>query len=197
MSGAERMGPARHKLIAAGTPGRAGAGCRAPESLLDLQEATTPDQACGRAWRPAAWPADAAAVLSTTRGMTGQGVYDFIAAVIDRVGHRPGAPHVLPLSTSRRADDDPVRGRAGRGQADQGLTEECRRLEATARRDWSGLNTATLCKAYSSAERRGVRASSCSEIARVFLLDGLRAGGVRVHACLGNVNVPGITQGLA
>ncbi len=59
------------------------------------------------------------------KGMTDQGVYDFIAAVIDRVGS--AALQDVPLSYPA-ADHDPVRGRAGR-QADQGLSEHRRRLE--------------------------------------------------------------------
>jgi 4-hydroxy-tetrahydrodipicolinate synthase len=115
------------------------------------------------------------------KGMTEQGVYDFIAAVIDRVGSaalRMYLYHIPPQTMIPFGVE--LVGRlikAYRGTV-VGLKDSSG--------DWS--NTKALCDAY-AAEGFAIFPGS-----EVFLLDGLRAGGVGCITASGNVNVPGIRK---
>ncbi len=113
------------------------------------------------------------------KGMTDGGVYDFIAGVIDRVGSpalRMYLYHIPPQTMIPFTLE--LVGRLIKAYPDTvvGLKDSSG--------DWS--NTAALLKAYPGF---GIFPGS-----EVFLLDGLRHGGVGCITASGNVNVPGIRK---
>jgi 4-hydroxy-tetrahydrodipicolinate synthase len=115
------------------------------------------------------------------KGMTEQGIYDFIAAVIDRVASsalRMYLYHIPPQTMIPFGIE--LVGRLIKAYPGTvvGLKDSSG--------DWS--NTKALCDAY-AAEGFAVFPGS-----EVFLLDGLRAGGVGCITASGNVNVPGIRK---
>jgi 4-hydroxy-tetrahydrodipicolinate synthase len=115
------------------------------------------------------------------KGMTEQGVYDFITAVIDRVASpalRMYLYHIPPQTMIPFGVE--LVGRLIKAYPGTvvGLKDSSG--------DWN--NTKALCDAYSP---EGFAIFPGSE---VFLLDGLRAGGVGCITASGNVNVPGIRK---
>jgi 4-hydroxy-tetrahydrodipicolinate synthase len=113
------------------------------------------------------------------KGMTDGGVYDFISAVIDKVGSaalRMYLYHIPPQTMIPFTLE--LVGRLIKAYPDTvvGLKDSSG--------DWS--NTAALLKAYPGF---GIFPGS-----EVFLLDGLRHGGVGCITASGNVNVPGIRK---
>lgn len=115
------------------------------------------------------------------KGMTEQGVFDFIAAVIDRVGSpalRMYLYHIPPQTMVPFGVE--LVGRLIKAYPGTvvGLKDSSG--------DWH--NTKALCDAYAAD---GFAIFPGSE---VFLLDGLRAGGVGCITASGNVNVPGIRK---
>ncbi|HEY1799148.1 MAG TPA: dihydrodipicolinate synthase family protein [Stellaceae bacterium] len=173
MSGAERMG-LLDKLVAAGIP----AGKLMPGAgACSISEATTLiKHAVGHG---------VGGVLMLPpfyyKGMTDQGVYDFIAAVIDRVASpalRMYLYHIPPQTMIPFGVELVGRLIKAYPSTVVGLKDSSG--------DWS--NTEALCKAY-SAEGFAIFPGS-----EVFLLDGLRAGGVGCITASGNVNVPGIRK---
>jgi 4-hydroxy-tetrahydrodipicolinate synthase len=115
------------------------------------------------------------------KGMTDQGVYDFISAVIDKVGSaalRMYLYHIPPQTMIPFGVE--LVGRLIKAYPGTvvGLKDSSG--------DWA--NTKALCDAYASS---GFAIFPGSEI---FLLDGLRAGGVGCITASGNVNVPGIRK---
>ena len=173
MSGAERMA-LLDKLIAAGIP----AGKLMPGAgACSISEATTLiKHAVGNG---------VGGVLMLPpfyyKGMTDQGVYDFIAAVIDRVASpalRMYLYHIPPQTMIPFGGELVGRLIKAYPKTVVGLKDSSG--------DWSP--TEALCKAYSA---EGVGSFPGSE---VFLLDGLRAGGVGCITASGNVNVPGIRK---
>ncbi|HTZ35860.1 MAG TPA: dihydrodipicolinate synthase family protein [Stellaceae bacterium] len=115
------------------------------------------------------------------KGMTEQGVYDFIAAVIERVASpalRMYLYHIPPQTMIPFGVELVGRLIKAYPQTVVGLKDSSG--------DWN--NTKALCDAYSGA---GFAIFPGSE---VFLLDGLRAGGVGCITASGNVNVPGIRK---
>ncbi|HEX3881665.1 MAG TPA: dihydrodipicolinate synthase family protein [Stellaceae bacterium] len=173
MSGAERMA-LLDKLIAAGIPASRlmpGAGA------CSITEATTLiKHAVGHG---------VGGVLMLPpfyyKGMTEQGVYDFIAAVIDRVASPALRMYLyhIPPQTMIPIGIELV------GKLIKAYPTTVVGLKDSSG-DWS--NTEALCKAY-SAEGFAIFPGS-----EVFLLDGLRAGGVGCITASGNVNVPGIRK---
>ncbi|HWB47500.1 MAG TPA: dihydrodipicolinate synthase family protein [Stellaceae bacterium] len=115
------------------------------------------------------------------KGMSDQGVYDFIAAVIDRVASPALKMYLyhIPPQTMIPFGVELV-GRLIKAHPGTvvGLKDSSG--------DWS--NTKALCDAY-AAEGFAIFPGS-----EVFLLDGLRAGGVGCITASGNVNVPGIRK---
>jgi 4-hydroxy-tetrahydrodipicolinate synthase len=115
------------------------------------------------------------------KGMSDQGVYDFIAAVIDRVGSAALKMYLyhIPPQTMIPFTVELV-GRLIKAYPDTvvGLKDSSG--------DWN--NTKALLDAY-AAEGFAVFPGS-----EVFLLDGLRCGGVGCITASGNVNVPGIRR---
>ncbi|HVH79311.1 MAG TPA: dihydrodipicolinate synthase family protein [Stellaceae bacterium] len=115
------------------------------------------------------------------KGMTDQGVYDFISAVIDKVGSSALKMYLyhIPPQTMIPFTVELV-GRLSKAYPDTvvGLKDSSG--------DWN--NTKALCDAYAGS---GFAIFPGSEI---FLLDGLRAGGVGCITASGNVNVPGIRK---
>jgi 4-hydroxy-tetrahydrodipicolinate synthase len=115
------------------------------------------------------------------KGMTDQGVYDFIAAVIDRVASPALKMYLyhIPPQTMIPFGVELV-GRLIKAYPDTvvGLKDSSG--------DWS--NTKALLDAYAGT---GFGIFPGSE---VFLLDGLRNGGVGCITASGNVNVPGIRK---
>jgi 4-hydroxy-tetrahydrodipicolinate synthase len=115
------------------------------------------------------------------KGMTDQGVYDFISAVIDRVGSAALKMYLyhIPPQTMIPFGVELV-GRLIKAYPDTvvGLKDSSG--------DWN--NTKALLDAYAST---GFGIFPGSE---VFLLDGLRHGGVGCITASGNVNVPGIRK---
>lgn len=115
------------------------------------------------------------------KGMTDQGVYDFISAVIDRVGSaalRMYLYHIPPQTMIPFGVE--LVGRLIKAYPGTvvGLKDSSG--------DWN--NTKALLDAYASS---GFGIFPGSE---VFLLDGLRHGGVGCITASGNVNVPGIRK---
>jgi 4-hydroxy-tetrahydrodipicolinate synthase len=115
------------------------------------------------------------------KGMSEQGVYDFIAAVIDRVASpmlRMYLYHIPPQTMIPFGVE--LVGRLIKAYPGTvvGLKDSSG--------DWN--NTKALCDAYAGS---GFAIFPGSE---VFLLDGLRAGGVGCITASGNVNVPGIRK---
>lgn len=115
------------------------------------------------------------------KGMTDQGVYDFIAAVIDRVAApalRMYLYHIPPQTMIPFSVE--LVGRLIKAYPNNvvGLKDSSG--------DWK--NTKALCDAYAGS---GFAIFPGSE---TFLLDGLRAGGVGCITASGNVNVPGIRK---
>lgn len=115
------------------------------------------------------------------KGMTEQGVFDFIAAVIDRVRSpalRMYLYHIPPQTMVPFGVE--LVGRLIKAYPGTvvGLKDSSG--------DWH--NTKALCDAYAAD---GFAIFPGSE---VFLLDGLRAGGVGCITASGNVNVPGIRK---
>ena len=115
------------------------------------------------------------------KGMTEQGVYDFIAAVIDRVASpvlKMFLYHIPPQTMIPFGVE--LVGRLIKAYPGTvvGLKDSSG--------DWN--NTKALCDAY-AAEGFAIFPGS-----EVFLLDGLRAGGVGCITASGNVNVPGIRK---
>jgi 4-hydroxy-tetrahydrodipicolinate synthase len=115
------------------------------------------------------------------KGMTDQGVYDFIARVIDRVGSAALKMYLyhIPPQTMIPFGVELV-GRLIKAYPDTvvGLKDSSG--------DWA--NTKALLDAYAGS---GFAIFPGSE---VFLLDGLRNGGVGCITATGNVNVPGIRK---
>jgi 4-hydroxy-tetrahydrodipicolinate synthase len=115
------------------------------------------------------------------KGMTEQGVYDFIAAVIDRVASpalKMYLYHIPPQTMIPFGVELVGRLIKAYPGAVVGLKDSSG--------DWN--NTKALCDAY-AAEGFAIFPGS-----EVFLLDGLRAGGVGCITASGNVNVPGIRK---
>jgi 4-hydroxy-tetrahydrodipicolinate synthase len=115
------------------------------------------------------------------KGMTEQGVYDFIGAVIDRVASaalRMYLYHIPPQTMIPFGVELVGRLIKAYPGAVVGLKDSSG--------DWK--NTKALCDAY-AAEGFAIFPGS-----EVFLLDGLRAGGVGCITASGNVNVPGIRK---
>ncbi len=115
------------------------------------------------------------------KGMTENGVYDFIATVIDKVGSsalKMFLYHIPPQTMIPFGVD--LVGRLIKAYPGTvvGLKDSSG--------DWN--NTKALCDAYAAD---GFAIFPGSE---VFLLDGLRAGGVGCITASGNVNVPGIRK---
>jgi 4-hydroxy-tetrahydrodipicolinate synthase len=173
MSGAERMG-LLDKLIAAGIP----AGKLMPGAgACSISEATTLiKHAVGHG---------VGGVLMLPpfyyKGMTDQGVYDFIAAVIDRVASpalRMYLYHIPPQTMVPFGVELVGRLIKAYPKTVVGLKDSSG--------DWS--NTKALLDAY-AADGFGIFPGS-----EVFLLDGLRNGGVGCITASGNVNVPGIRK---
>jgi 4-hydroxy-tetrahydrodipicolinate synthase len=173
MSGAERM-VLLDRLIASGIPAgklMPGAGaCSITEATMLIKHAV--GHGCG-------------GVLMLPpfyyKGMTEQGVADFIAAVIDRVGSAALKMYLyhIPPQTMIPFGVELV-GRLIRAYPNTvvGLKDSSG--------DWN--NTKTLLDAYAGS---GFGIFPGSE---VFLLDGLRNGGVGCITASGNVNVPGIRK---
>jgi 4-hydroxy-tetrahydrodipicolinate synthase len=115
------------------------------------------------------------------KGMTEQGVYDFIAAVIDRVASPALKMYLyhIPPQTMIPFGVELV------GRLIKAYPGTVVGLKDSSG-DWN--NTKALCDAYASS---GFAIFPGSE---VFLLDGLRAGGVGCITASGNVNVPGIRK---
>jgi 4-hydroxy-tetrahydrodipicolinate synthase len=115
------------------------------------------------------------------KGMTDQGVYDFIARVIDRVGSAALKMYLyhIPPQTMIPFGVELV-GRLIKAYPDTvvGLKDSSG--------DWA--NTKALLDAYAGS---GFAIFPGSE---VFLLDGLRNGGLGCITATGNVNVPGIRK---
>jgi 4-hydroxy-tetrahydrodipicolinate synthase len=115
------------------------------------------------------------------KGMTEQGVYDFIAAVIDRVASpalKMFLYHIPPQTMIPFGVE--LVGRLIKAYPGTvvGLKDSSG--------DWN--NTKAMCDAYAG---EGFAIFPGSE---VFLLDGLRAGGVGCITASGNVNVPSIRK---
>ena len=115
------------------------------------------------------------------KGMTDNGVYDFIASVIDKVGSsalRMFLYHIPPQTMIPFGVE--LVGRLIKAYPGTvvGLKDSSG--------DWN--NTKALCDAYAAD---GFAIFPGSE---VFLLDGLRIGGVGCITASGNVNVPGIRK---
>jgi 4-hydroxy-tetrahydrodipicolinate synthase len=113
------------------------------------------------------------------KGVSDQGVYDFISAVIDRVGSaalRMYLYHIPPQTMVSFTVDLVGRLIKAYPTTVVGLKDSSG--------DWS--NTAALLDAYPGF---GIFPGS-----EVFLLDGLRKGGVGCITATGNVNVPGIRR---
>lgn len=171
MSGAERMA-LLDKLIAAGIP----AGKLMPGAgACSVTEATTLiKHAVGHG---------VGGVLMLPpfyyKGMTEQGVFDFIATVIDRVASPALRMYLyhIPPQTMIPFGIELV------GKLIKAYPSTVVGLKDSSG-DWS--NTEALCKAYPGF---GIFPGS-----EVFLLDGLRAGGVGCITASGNVNVPGIRK---
>ena len=115
------------------------------------------------------------------KGMTEQGVYDFIAAVIDKVASPALKMYLyhIPPQTMIPFGVELV------GRLIKAYPGTVVGLKDSSG-DWN--NTKALCDAYA---KDGFAIFPGSE---VFLLDGLRAGGVGCITASGNVNVPGIRQ---
>jgi 4-hydroxy-tetrahydrodipicolinate synthase len=115
------------------------------------------------------------------KGMTDQGVYDFIAAVIDRVASPALKMYLyhIPPQTMIPFGVELV------GRLIKAYPGTVVGLKDSSG-DWN--NTKALCDAYANS---GFAIFPGSE---VFLLDGLRAGGVGCITASGNVNVPGIRK---
>jgi 4-hydroxy-tetrahydrodipicolinate synthase len=115
------------------------------------------------------------------KGMTDQGVYDFIAAVIDRVASPALKMYLyhIPPQTMIPFGVELV------GRLIKAYPGTVAGLKDSSG-DWS--NTKALCDAY-AAEGFAIFPGS-----EVFLLDGLRAGGVGCITASGNVNVLGIRK---
>ncbi|MBV9553966.1 MAG: dihydrodipicolinate synthase family protein, partial [Alphaproteobacteria bacterium] len=115
------------------------------------------------------------------KGMTDQGVYDFIAAVIDRVASSKLKMYLyhIPPQTMIPFGVELV------GRLIKAYPEAVVGLKDSSG-DWN--NTKALLDAYAST---GFGIFPGSE---VFLLDGLRNGGVGCITASGNVNVPGIRK---
>jgi 4-hydroxy-tetrahydrodipicolinate synthase len=115
------------------------------------------------------------------KGMTDQGVYDFVSAVIDKVGSAALKMYLyhIPPQTMIPFGVELV-GRLIKAYPDTvvGLKDSSG--------DWN--NTKALLDAYAST---GFGIFPGSE---VFLLNGLRNGGVGCITASGNVNVPGIRK---
>ena len=115
------------------------------------------------------------------KGMTDQGVFDFISAVVDKVASpalKMFLYHIPPQTMIPFGVE--LVGRLIKAYPGTivGLKDSSG--------DWT--NTKALCDAY-SAEGFAIFPGS-----EVFLLDGLRAGGVGCITASGNVNVPGIRK---
>ena len=115
------------------------------------------------------------------KGMTEQGVYDFIAAVIDRVGSAALKMYLyhIPPQTMIPFGVELV------GRLIKAYPNTVVGLKDSSG-DWN--NTKALLDAYAGS---GFGIFPGSE---VFLLDGLRNGGVGCITASGNVNVPGIRK---
>ena len=115
------------------------------------------------------------------KGMTEQGVYDFISAVIDRVGSAALKMYLyhIPPQTMIPFGVELV------GRLIKAYPGTVVGLKDSSG-DWN--NTKALLDAYAST---GFGIFPGSE---VFLLDGLRHGGVGCITASGNVNVPGIRK---
>jgi len=115
------------------------------------------------------------------KGMTEQGVYDFIAAVIDRVGSAALRMYLyhIPPQTMIPFGVELV------GRLIKAFPGTVVGLKDSSG-DWN--NTKALLDAYAGS---GFSIFPGSE---VFLLDGLRNGGVGCITASGNVNVPGIRK---
>ena len=115
------------------------------------------------------------------KGMTDQGVFDFIAAVIDRVGSAALKMYLyhIPPQTMIPFGVELV------GKLIKAYPDTVVGLKDSSG-DWN--NTKALLDAYAST---GFGIFPGSE---VFLLDGLRNGGVGCITASGNVNVPGIRK---
>jgi 4-hydroxy-tetrahydrodipicolinate synthase len=173
MSAGERMA-LLDRLIAAGIPASRlmpGAGaCSITEAATLIQHAV--GHGCG-------------GVLMLPpfyyKGMTDQGVYDFIAAVIDRVGSAALKMYLyhIPPQTMIPFGVELV------GRLIKAYPGTVVGLKDSSG-DWN--NTKALLDAYAGS---GFGIFPGSE---VFLLDGLRNGGVGCITASGNVNVPGIRK---
>jgi len=173
MSGTERMA-LLDRLIAAGVPAAKlmpGAGaCSISEAATLIKHAV--GHGCG-------------GVLMLPpfyyKGMTDQGVYDFISAVIDRVGSSALKMYLyhIPPQTMIPFGVELV------GRLIKAYPNTVVGLKDSSG-DWN--NTKALLDAYASS---GFGIFPGSE---VFLLDGLRNGGVGCITASGNVNVPGIRK---
>ena len=115
------------------------------------------------------------------KGMTEQGVFDFISAVIDKVGSPALKMYLyhIPPQTMIPFGVELV------GRLIKAYPGTVVGLKDSSG-DWN--NTKALCDAY-SAESFAIFPGS-----EVFLLDGLRNGGVGCITASGNVNVPGIKK---
>lgn len=173
MSAAERMA-LLDRLIAAGVPASRlmpGTGaCSITEAAILIKHAV--GHGCG-------------GVLMLPpfyyKGMTEQGVFDFISAVIDKVGSpalKMYLYHIPPQTMTPFGVELVGRLIKAYPNAIVGLKDSSG--------DWN--NTKALCDAYA---KDGFAIFPGSE---VFLLDGLRAGGVGCITASGNVNVPGIRK---
>jgi 4-hydroxy-tetrahydrodipicolinate synthase len=173
MSAAERMA-LLDRLIAAGVPAARlmpGAGaCSITEAATLIRHAV--GHGCG-------------GVLMLPpfyyKGMTDQGVYDFISAVIDRVGSAALKMYLyhIPPQTMIPFGVELV------GRLIKAYPGTVVGLKDSSG-DWN--NTKALLDAYAGS---GFGIFPGSE---VFLLDGLRHGGVGCITASGNVNVPGIRK---
>jgi 4-hydroxy-tetrahydrodipicolinate synthase len=115
------------------------------------------------------------------KGMTEQGVFDFISAVIDKVTSPALKMYLyhIPPQTMIPFGVELV------GRLIKAYPGNVVGLKDSSG-DWN--NTKALCDAY-AAEGFAIFPGS-----EVFLLDGLRAGGVGCITASGNVNVPGIRK---
>jgi 4-hydroxy-tetrahydrodipicolinate synthase len=115
------------------------------------------------------------------KGMTEQGVFDFISAVIDKVSSPALKMYLyhIPPQTMIPFGVELV------GRLIKAYPGTVVGLKDSSG-DWN--NTKALCDAYA---KEGFAIFPGSE---VFLLDGLRAGGVGCITASGNVNVPGIRK---
>jgi 4-hydroxy-tetrahydrodipicolinate synthase len=115
------------------------------------------------------------------KGMTEQGVFDFISAVIDKVSSPALKMYLyhIPPQTMIPFGVELV------GRLIKAYPNTVVGLKDSSG-DWN--NTKALCDAYAAD---GFAIFPGSE---VFLLDGLRAGGVGCITASGNVNVPGIRK---